>query len=70
MKGNLIVGMFMTLVILIVFGSLIPLINSAITTALPEVDATTAVLISLVPLSIAIVILGKVVTNGMSSGIY
>jgi biopolymer transport protein ExbD len=70
MKGNILIGMFMTLVILVVFAALIPLINSAITTALPSVDATTAILISLVPLAIAIVILGKILTNGMDAGIY
>jgi biopolymer transport protein ExbD len=62
--------MFMTLVILVVFAALIPLINDAITSALPSVDATTAILISLVPLAIAIVILGGILSGKMDAGIY
>jgi len=72
MKGqnsNIIVGLFMLLIVLLVFGSLIGDINTAITNLIPELDTSTATLIQLLPFTIAIVILTAVIGGKMSKGI-
>lgn len=68
-QGSIIIGLFMLLVVLVVFGALIGDINTAITDLLPSLTTSEATLIQLLPLAIVIIILTAVVGGKMAKGI-
>ena len=68
MKGHIILNLFMLLVVLVVFGALLPIINTSITTLLPELSTADATLIQLLPLAIVVVILASVVGGKLYRG--
>lgn len=68
-QGNIIIGLFMLLVVLLVFGSLIGDINTAITDLIPSLSTSEATLVQLLPLAVVIVILTAVVGGKMAKGI-
>ncbi len=70
MKGNIVIGLFMLMIILVVFTALIPTINTEISNALPYLNTADQTLIQLLPLAILFVILTAVLLNKMSEGIY
>lgn len=72
MKGisaNLIIGLFMLLVVLVVFGALIGDINTAISNLLPSLNTSEATLVQLFPLVIVIVILAALISGRIGSDV-
>lgn len=68
-QGSIIVGLFMLLIVLVVYGALISDINTAITTLIPSLTTTEATLVQLLPLAVIVVIFTAVVSGKMSKGI-
>lgn len=65
-KGNIVVGMFMLVVVLLIFVGVLPTINDSISNLLPNLSTLDQTLIVLIPTAIIITILGAVITNRMT----
>ena len=66
MKGNIVIGMFMLVVVLIIFANLLPTINDNISNILPNLSSFGQTLIVLIPTAIVIVMLTAVIKNRMT----
>lgn len=64
MKGSIVIGIFMILVVLVIFSALISEINTQISNALPYLDTSGQTIIRLLPLALVIVILGLALKGG------
>jgi uncharacterized membrane protein YkvI len=70
MKGaSMIIGLFMTVVVLAIFYALLPTMNTIISALLPSLSSADQILIQLLTTAIIIVILTATIENKMSEGI-
>jgi len=65
MKGGMVIGLFMLLVVLVVFSALIDEITTQISNALPFLSTSSQTIIQLIPLAIIIVLLSLVLKGKM-----
>ena len=64
-KGQFtIIALMMTFIMLLIYSAFLPAINEIIDTVLPQVDSMTGIIISMIPLAIAMMILSTVLIYG------
>lgn len=69
MKGQAtIISLIFFIVMLIMYGSMLPVLNGAITDFLPSADPATAALLQLIPVIILILIIGSIWQSGREGG--
>ena len=64
-KGQFtIIALMMTFIMLLIYAAFLPAINEIIADVLPQVDSMTGIIISMIPLAIAMMILSTVLVYG------